>query len=76
MLFAVKLARRIAAADALAPYRGAEELPGPEVKSDDELRDYLRRFTITIYHPVGAPARWERRRTVVQWWTRGCACTG
>ena len=53
MLFAVKLARKIATADALAPYRGAEELPGPEVKSDDELRDYLRRFTITIYHPVG-----------------------
>ena len=53
MLFALKLARKIATADALAPYRGAEELPGPEVKSDDELRDYLRRFTITIYHPVG-----------------------
>ncbi len=53
MLFALKLARRIAAAAAFAPYRGAEELPGPALQSDDELRDYLRRFTITIYHPVG-----------------------
>lgn len=53
MLWALKLGRRIAAAEAFAPYRGAEALPGPEAQSDDELRDYLRRFTNTIYHPAG-----------------------
>ena len=53
MLFALRLGRKIAAAPAFAPYRGPEALPGPEAQTDAELRDYLRQYTTTIYHPVG-----------------------
>ena len=28
-------------------------LPGPDVRTDDALIDYARRFGNTIYHPVG-----------------------
>ena len=37
----------------LAPYRGKELVPGPEVQTDDELKDFIRKFIGTIYHPVG-----------------------
>ena len=38
---------------AFAPYRVGERLPGPDVQSDDEWRDYLRRTAFLGYHPVG-----------------------
>ena len=49
----LKRCRQIGQASALAPYRGAEFLPGEEVKSDEELAEYLRSRAETIYHPVG-----------------------
>ena len=36
-----------------APYRIGERLPGPDVQSGDEWRDYLRRTAFLGYHPVG-----------------------
>lgn len=53
MVAAVKLGRRVLAAKAFAPYRGEEIFPGPQVRSDDEIRDFVRRKADTIYHPVG-----------------------
>eukprot|EP01032_Pedospumella_encystans_P031923 gene31923-36042_t len=38
---------------AFDPYRGAEIQPGPQVQSDNEIRDFIRRKAETIYHPVG-----------------------
>jgi len=38
---------------AFAPYRVGERLPGPEVQTDAEWRDYLRRTAFLGYHPVG-----------------------
>lgn len=38
---------------AFAPYRIGERLPGPDVHSGDEWRDYLRRTAFLGYHPVG-----------------------
>ena len=49
----VKLARAVANAPALEPYIKREVVPGPEVSSDDELRDHIRHFGYTIYHPAG-----------------------
>ncbi len=38
------------AAPALAKYIVAEKLPGPSVRSDDELLDYARQNGSTVYH--------------------------
>jgi choline dehydrogenase len=53
LLDGLKLCRRIGQASALAPYRGAEFLPGEEVKTDEELTELLRSRAETLYHPVG-----------------------
>ena len=45
--------REILNGPAFAPYRIGERLPGPDVLSDDEWRDYLRRTAFLGYHPVG-----------------------
>ena len=45
--------REILNGSAFAPYRIGERLPGPDVQSDDEWRDYLRRTAFLGYHPVG-----------------------
>jgi choline dehydrogenase len=49
----IKLARDIADTDALAQYRGSEVHPGPEVTTDTEIREYVRNYATTVYHPVG-----------------------
>lgn len=46
-------ARRILSAAALADHSAGETVPGPEVRSADELTDYIRRAGTTIYHIVG-----------------------
>ncbi|HEX8711329.1 MAG TPA: GMC family oxidoreductase N-terminal domain-containing protein, partial [Terracidiphilus sp.] len=50
----LKLARRILAARAFAPYNGAEFLPGAKVESDEEFKGYLRDTTATVFHPAGS----------------------
>ena len=49
----VKLSREIAATGPLKELLGAEIFPGPGVKSDDEIRAYIRQSVNTIFHPVG-----------------------
>jgi len=49
----VKIARAIFAQPAFDPYRGSEIMPGPEVRNDDEIIDFMRSTAETIYHPVG-----------------------
>jgi len=49
----VKLARRFIQTKPFAPYLDAEVTPGPEVQSDEEIADFIRRKAETIYHPVG-----------------------
>ena len=53
LLSALKLARRLMAAPAMAHYFAGEILPGPAVASDDELLDFARRRGSTAYHLVG-----------------------
>jgi len=49
----IRLARRIAAAPALARYRPAEFLPGPAFQSEAELAQAAGDIGTTIFHPVG-----------------------
>ncbi len=49
----IKVARRIAAAAALAPHIKEEYVPGTSYQSDEELLEAARRFSQTIYHPAG-----------------------
>ena len=49
----IKLARRIFDAAPMAGLKGREILPGPGVRTDDEILAYLRAEALTVYHPVG-----------------------
>jgi choline dehydrogenase len=53
LLAGMRLTRRIFAAPAIEQHSVEETLPGPSVRTDDELLDYARRFGNTIYHPIG-----------------------
>jgi len=48
-----RMMRELMAADAMAPFRGAEYDPGEEVASDDEILDWIRSNSQTAYHPIG-----------------------
>jgi choline dehydrogenase len=48
----LKLCRRIVENEPLARFVEAEFLPGPTVKSDDELLDFARRSGGTVFHPT------------------------
>ncbi|HEV2450909.1 MAG TPA: GMC family oxidoreductase N-terminal domain-containing protein [Streptosporangiaceae bacterium] len=50
------LARQFAAAKPLAKMCTSELAPGPEVRGDAELREFVRRNVATLYHPVGTCA--------------------
>lgn len=49
---ALKIARDCANQDALSPYRGVEITPGPDVKTDADLDEYIRNTVQTIEHPA------------------------
>lgn len=53
MIAGFRMARRLLTTSALARYFVAEQLPGKDVVSDDELLDYGRRTGTTIFHMVG-----------------------
>jgi choline dehydrogenase-like flavoprotein len=53
MLFSLKMCRDIGNSSALDDWSAGELAPGPHVKSDDELRAYIRRSLDTYFHPVG-----------------------
>ncbi len=53
LIAACRSVREILASDAFAATRVAERMPGPEVQSDDEWADFLRRTAFLGYHPVG-----------------------
>jgi choline dehydrogenase len=53
LLAGMKLARRLLHTPELAQYFDCDELPGPEVRTDDELMDYARQYGSTAYHLIG-----------------------
>ncbi|WP_116367586.1 GMC family oxidoreductase [Parahaliea mediterranea] len=53
LLAGVRRVRDCFAAPALDAYRGTEFLPGAAIQSDEQLLDYIRRESESVYHPVG-----------------------
>jgi choline dehydrogenase len=54
LMSAVELSREIGRQPALrGEWRTTEQYPGPEVRTKNELRDYVRRTAITYHHQVG-----------------------
>ncbi len=49
----IKLARRMAQTSSFDQYRGEEVVPGPQVQTDQEIGDFVRKMVETLYHPVG-----------------------
>ena len=56
LVAAVTMARGIAASRPLGRQLKAEMAPGPDIRSDADLRDWVRGNLSTIYHPVGTCA--------------------
>ncbi len=54
MVAGTKLARAVLADAAFGAVAGPEVLPGPEVRTDDQLRDAVRAGIETLYHPVSS----------------------
>ncbi|HEY1459871.1 MAG TPA: choline dehydrogenase [Casimicrobiaceae bacterium] len=50
----IRLARSLAATQALAPYVHSEYRPGPSARSDDDLLEFARNTGGTIFHPSGS----------------------
>ena len=50
---AIKKAREVLASKEFDEVRGEEMAPGQSIQSDEELLDYIRRTSLTVYHPVG-----------------------
>jgi choline dehydrogenase-like flavoprotein len=53
LLFGLKLARRLFAAESFKPYAAVEVTPSPEVADDAALTAYIRRVAASVHHPVG-----------------------
>ncbi len=49
----IRLTREILAQPALAPYAGEELSPGPEVRSDEAMDEFVRGAVESAYHPCG-----------------------
>jgi choline dehydrogenase len=61
----VELVREIARQPALAEWTAEELYPGPCVRTDAELRDYVRRTVISYHHQVGTCRMGSDDRAVV-----------
>jgi choline dehydrogenase len=51
MTYGLKPARRMASPPALSGWAGAEPAPGPDVRTDEELLEYIDKTHNTVYHP-------------------------
>ncbi|MEM7407385.1 MAG: choline dehydrogenase [Pseudomonadota bacterium] len=61
----IKETRRLLNTNAMDHLRGTEIAPGPQVRSDDEILDWVRRTAETVYHPVGTCKMGTDPRAVV-----------
>ena len=50
---AIKKAREVLSSKEFDEVRGEEIAPGKSIQSDEDLLDYIRRTSLTVYHPVG-----------------------
>jgi len=62
LVTAVSMAREIARARPMRKICSAELAPGPDLRSEAELRGFVRRDVSTLYHPVGTCAMGSESR--------------
>ena len=72
LLAGMRCTRSIFAQPPLAQHSVVETLPGPDVRTDEALLDYCRRYGTTIFHPVGTCRMGEDDS--LRWSIRACAC--
>jgi choline dehydrogenase len=65
MVTCLKTAREIGRATALAPWRAAEALPGPDADTDEALRRYADQTMGSYFHPVGTCRMGTKQMSVV-----------
>ncbi len=46
--------RRVLSAEAFKPFLADERMPGRNVRTDEDIRNYIRKWGKTDYHPVGS----------------------
>jgi choline dehydrogenase len=51
LLDGMQIARRILSAPAFAPLRGTELVPGPSVRDDEGLIQFIRNSVVSVHHP-------------------------
>jgi len=76
LLFGIRLARRVFASSAFAPYGAQESSPGAGAVSDAELHSYIRAEAYTVHHPVSTCRMGSDAAAVVdpQLRVRGVGC--
>ncbi len=65
MLAGTKLTRTLMEAAPMQPFVAAEYKPGPAVQTDEELLEFVRAYSQTIFHPVGTCAMGQGAQAVV-----------
>ena len=65
MIHGVRLARKLAEQRALKPYIAEEVVPGPAVRSDEQLIEDIRKRGVSNLHPVGTCRMGKGRDAVV-----------
>ena len=53
MIEGIRTARKILASQGFEEYQGTEQSPGPEMQTDEQLLEFIRDKSETIYHPIG-----------------------
>jgi len=53
MIEAMKLGREVLAQDAFKEFHRREDLPGPSVRTDAEMKEFIRQDASSAYHPCG-----------------------
>ncbi len=62
---AVRFTRRLMQAPAMDQFRGIEFKPGPDVRSDDEIIEWIGKTAETAYHPIGTCRMGDDENAVV-----------
>ncbi|KAF8914726.1 GMC oxidoreductase [Mucidula mucida] len=56
----LKFARKVVSTDALKDVVREEIIPGPDVQSDEQLKEFVRSTGQTVYHPIGTASMLPR----------------
>ena len=60
MVQAIKYARKVVRTEPLGGMLGDEVIPGSEIETDEEIKEYIRNTVQTVFHPVGTSAMLPR----------------